>query len=209
MAIRWLFFDVGYTLVNEDRVWQKRFEEQAQLPETAALGLTPDDIRREVERSSIERKPQYRGFVERYALTQTAPYRNEFEFPYPEALAVLRELSGRYRLGIIANQTDGLTERLAQWNLLPCLSLVVSSWDEQVMKPDKRLFEIALKKADCSAQEAVMIGDRLDNDITPAKALGMQTVWIRQGFGALQHPSAPADTPDHTVDCLRQLTERF
>ena len=31
-----------------------------------------------------------------------------------------------------------------------------------------------------------MIGDRIDNDIAPAKSLGMNTVWIRQGYGGLQ-----------------------
>lgn len=209
MAIRWLFFDVGYTLINEDQVWQKRFEEQALLPETAALGLTPADIRREVERSSMERKPQYRSFLQRYALTQAAPYRHELEVPYPEAHTVLTVLSKRYQLGAIANQADGLAERLAHWNLLSCFSLLISSWDYQVMKPDKRLFEIALEKAKCSAQEAVMIGDRLDNDIAPAKALGMRTIWIQQGFGALQHPLSPADTPDYTIGSLRDLADLF
>lgn len=81
MAVRWLFFDVGYTLINEDQVWQKRFEEQALLPETAALGLTSADIRREVERSSRERKPQYRSFLQRYALTQAAPTATSWKFP--------------------------------------------------------------------------------------------------------------------------------
>ena len=37
--------------------------------------------------------------------------------------------------------------------------------------------------AGCQAENAVMIGDRLDNDIAPAKKLGMKTVWIRQGDG--------------------------
>ena len=27
-----------------------------------------------------------------------------------------------------------------------------------------------------------MVGDRLDNDIAPAKKLGMKTVWVRQGY---------------------------
>ena len=209
MAIRWLFFDIGYTLINEDQVWQKRFEEQALLPQTAALGLSAEDIRREVERNTIERRPQYRSFVQKFALKQTAPYRHELEHPYPEAYAVLAELSARCKLGVIANQTDGLTKRLACWKMLSFFSLIISSWDYQVMKPDQKLFETALHLAGCRAQDAVMIGDRLDNDIAPAKALGMQTVWIRQGFGSLQQPLSPLDTPDHTIERLTQLTQLF
>lgn len=209
MAIRWLFFDIGYTLINEDQVWKKRFEEQALLPQTAVLGLSPEAIRREVVNNTLERRPQYRSFVQKYSLSQVAPYRHELERPYPDALAVLKVLSQRYRLGVIANQTDGLKERLADWQMLSLFSLVISSWDHQVMKPDCRLFEIALEHAGCHAEEAVMIGDRLDNDIEPANMLGMHTVWIRQGFGAFQHSLSASDTPDHTIECLSQLTELF
>lgn len=28
-----------------------------------------------------------------------------------------------------------------------------------------------------------MIGDRIDNDIVPAKQMGMKTIWGKQGFG--------------------------
>ena len=73
------------------------------------------------------------------------------------------------------------------------------------MKPEGRIFEIALDRAGCLPEEAVMIGDRLDNDIAPAKAVGMKTVWVRQGFGACQTPRSQADTPDYTVNCLADL----
>ena len=52
-----------------------------------------------------------------------------------------------------------------------------------------------------------MIGDRLDNDVFPAKALGMRTVWVRQGFGALQTTISPAYRPDRTVDSLSALPD--
>lgn len=51
------------------------------------------------------------------------------------------------------------------------IKLIVASAEEGVAKPDKRIFEIALDKANCEPQAAVMIGDRVDNDIVPAKAL--------------------------------------
>ena len=31
--------------------------------------------------------------------------------------------------------------------------------------------------------EAIMIGDRIDNDIVPANLLGIHTIWVKQGFG--------------------------
>ena len=84
---------------------------------------------------------------------------------------------------------------------------IISSWDWQVMKPDRRLFTIACAQAGVAPQEAVMIGDRLDNDIAPAKAVEMRTIWIRQGFGGMQSPRGPGEAPDRTVDRLRDLRD--
>lgn len=77
------------------------------------------------------------------------------------------------------------------------------------MKPDIRIFEYALDKANCTPQEACMIGDRLDNDILPAKALGIKTVWIKQGFGVLQKPLSKSEEPDHFINNLSELLEIF
>ena len=77
------------------------------------------------------------------------------------------------------------------------------------MKPDPRIFETALEKAGCPPHEAVMIGDRLDNDVAPAKALGMKTVRVRQGFGVLQSPRSEADTPDFEIGSLSELPALF
>lgn len=41
MAIRWLFFDIGYTLINEDQVWKKRFEEQRFFRRLPCLAFHP------------------------------------------------------------------------------------------------------------------------------------------------------------------------
>ena len=44
-----------------------------------------------------------------------------------------------------------------------------------------------------------MIGDRLDNDVIPAKRLGMRTIWFRQGRYAALEPRVPDELPDETV----------
>lgn len=206
-----IFFDVGCTLVCEDAVWAARCREQAAGEEAKALGLTADDIYRAIVDASIAHLPQYRTVIDRFGFTAPAPYRHELETLYPDAPAVLAALAGRYRLGIIANQTDGLRERLAAFGILdffaPCA--VISSWDWQVMKPDPRLFAIACAQAGVTPQEAVMIGDRLDNDIAPAKAAGMRTVWLRQGFGGMQSPRGPGEAPDAVADGLSELLKLF
>lgn len=207
--IKTLFFDMGYTLVDEGAVWQKRCEEQAATEDAKRLGLSAETIYREIEKASLARLPQYRTVIRKFQFKEVAPYRHELEALYKDAPNVLKTLSEKYELGIIANQTDGLRDRLESFGILPYFTHVVSSWDVQVMKPDTRIYELALEKASCLPHEAVMIGDRLDNDIAPAKAVGMGTVWIKQGFGRLQTPLSEQDTPDHIVEGLSELLRIF
>ncbi len=204
-----LFFDVGYTLVNEDAVWEARCREQAQTDEAKNLGLSAADIYHEIEIASISRKPQFRTLIDKYSFKEVAPYRTELEKLYKDAPAVIKALSQKYELGIIANQLDGLKERLEAFDLLQYFKYIISSWDVKIMKPDIRIFEYALDKANCAPQETCMIGDRLDNDILPAKALGIKTVWIKQGFGALQKPLSKSEEPDHSINNLFELLEIF
>lgn len=204
-----LFFDVGYTLVNEDAVWEARCREQAQTNEAKNLALSASDIYHEIEIASIARKPQFRTLIDKYNFKEVAPYRTELETLYKEAPAVIQALFQKYELGIIANQLDGLKERLQAFDLLQYFKYIISSWDLKVMKPDIRIFEYALDKTNCSPQETCMIGDRLDNDIFPAKSLGMKTVWIKQGFGALQKPLSKSEEPDYTINNLAELLKIF
>ena len=51
-----------------------------------------------------------------------------------------------------------------------------------------------------------MIGDRLDNDILPAKKLGIKTIWVRQGVVAVyQNVPSPEYAPDLRVDNVLDL----
>ena len=207
--IKTIFFDVGYTLVNEDAVWKKRCKDQAATDEAKKLGLTAEDIYHEIEKATIEGLPQFRTVIERFNFSTMVPYHHELETMYEEALQVLKTLSEKYELGVIANQADGLKDRLESFGILQYFKYVISSWDVKVMKPDIRIFEHALKAAGCQPQEAVMIGDRIDNDTAPAQSLGMKAIWIKQGFGKLQTALAVKNPPDYEVVNLTELLNIF
>ena len=122
-----LFFDMGYTLVDESAVWQKRCEEQAETEDAKRLGLSAGAIWREIENASRARLPQYRTVVEKFRFHKVAPYRHELESLYADAPNVLYTLSKKYTLGIIANQTDGLRERLENFGILPYFTHVADN----------------------------------------------------------------------------------
>lgn len=200
--VRWLFFDVGSTLVDETAAYDHRIREMI-----AGTEVTYEQLQRKREEFA---RQNMRGDLEAaayFGLTKT-PWHHEDERPYPEAAEVLDALHQQgYRIGVIANQAAGTTDRLLAWGLLAHIDLVVASAEEGVAKPDPAIFRIALDRAGCTPEEAVMIGDRLDNDIAPAKAVGMRTVWLPQGPAVWQSVRTTAECPDLQVKSLVELLE--
>jgi HAD superfamily hydrolase (TIGR01549 family) len=136
-------------------------------------------------------------------------YPKELESPNDGAEQTLRTLSQRYRIGVIANQSAGTEERLTNWGLMPLISICLSSAELGVEKPDPAIFRLALSRAECAPEEAVMIGDRLDNDIRPARLQGWKTIRILQGFARFQAPRDEFDQADATVAKLAALLPLF
>ena len=201
--IKWLFFDIGSTLVDESIAYRKRIERTV-----ANTDISYDEFYRKMVGISKQNQDAYNSAVAVYGLNKI-PWNSDDEVVYPEAEECLRELSKRYKIGIIANQNPGSRERLEKIGLLKYIDLVVASAEEGVAKPDLRIFRIALERAACKPEEAVMVGDRIDNDIIPAKKLGMKTVWIRQGFGGYAELKTVEEQPDYIVNTLAEITELF
>lgn len=204
-SVKYIFFDVGYTLVNENKVWIERCKEQAATLQAQSMNICAHTLMLEIQKASSLLKPQWNSVIEKYGFTQSAKYRNEYEFLYADTRTVLQILSKQFRLGIIANQNDDLLERLHKWEIDEYFSTVISSADYGFSKPDKRLFTAALEQSGCSACNAVMVGDRLDNDILPANELGFITVHIKQGFGSIQVAPSANYQPTYAVNNLTEL----
>lgn len=58
---------------------------------------------------------------------------------------------------------------------------------------------------DVPPAECIMVGDRLDADIAPAKAAGMATIQFRSGRWRRQRPRSAAETPDTVVTDVAEL----
>ena len=52
-----------------------------------------------------------------------------------------------------------------------------------------------------------MIGDRIDNDIVPAKATRMKTIWIKQGMGKYWKISNEREKADFVIYSLSELLD--
>ena len=197
--IEWLFFDIGSTLVDEQVAYERRIYDMIRDTDIPY----PVFLQKMIDYFSENKKGDIEAARELHL--NVPAWHSEAERPYPDARACLETLAKTYRIGIIANQPPGSEARLAQFGLLPFIEVIAASAEEGVAKPDYRIFQAALRKAKTQPHKAMMIGDRLDNDIRPAKALGMGTVWIKQGFSAYASVRSDAEQPDYTVGSLTEL----
>jgi FMN phosphatase YigB (HAD superfamily) len=58
---------------------------------------------------------------------------------------------------------------------------------------------------DAPPAECILVGDRIDADIAPAKAAGMATIQFRSGRWRRQRPRCAAETPDAVVTDVSEL----
>lgn len=91
-------------------------------------------------------------------------------------------LAPHYRLGILANQPAQVEAVLAERNLLQYFEILAISDKLNLHKPDPRLFQWAVDASGLPPSSILMVGDRIDNDVIPAKAVGMKTAWLRLGY---------------------------
>lgn len=200
--ISWLFFDVGGTLIDETECCNHRIRD--------AIEGTDITFEQFNDKRVFFAKQNLKGDIEAlkfFGLTKT-PWHTEDEKPYKETEHVLNALYDKgYNIGIIANQKLGTQKRLDDWGLLKYIKLVVASAEEGVAKPDKEIFLRALSRAECLPESAVMIGDRIDNDIEPANKLGMKSIWVKQDFAVYQTPMNDFQRADYAVDRLKDILE--
>jgi HAD superfamily hydrolase (TIGR01662 family) len=112
---------------------------------------------------------------------------------YPDAraaMAALRDMG--VWVGVAGNQTTRARDILHELGL-PA-DMIATSDDWGAAKPDAAFFREVITAAPCDASQIVYVGDRLDNDLKPAKVAGMRTAFIRRGpWGYIheRHPDMP------------------
>jgi putative hydrolase of the HAD superfamily len=98
--------------------------------------------------------------------------------PFPETIDLARALArtGRYRLMTINNESVELNQhRLEQFGLRDIFITFFSSCWVGVLKPARRIYELALAMSQAEPQDSVFIDDR-ERNLEPAGSLGMRTI---------------------------------
>jgi HAD superfamily hydrolase (TIGR01549 family) len=166
VTVRAVFFDVGETLVDEERYWRGVAEAEGVGPHVvwAALGVT---IARGEEHWELWR---HLGIERPADAWETIGYSTDDL--YPDAIAGLEGVrAAGMVVGIAGNQNAALEAWVSSVGL-PA-DLVTSSAGLGARKPDSAFFEGIASLAGLDATEIAYVGDRVDNDVRPARAAGI------------------------------------
>jgi len=101
-------------------------------------------------------------------------------------------------LGVVSNiDDDQLAHLLALAALEGYFDSILSSERARSCKPDRGIFEAAVRDAGCQAAEALFVGDTLAQDIAGAKRAGLRAalLWHRDD----REPPNVEPRPDHVI----------
>jgi FMN phosphatase YigB (HAD superfamily) len=126
---------------------------------------------------------------------------------YPDARPCLHALKREgYTIGLAGNQLFRSEEWLRALGL-PA-DLIASSAGLGVEKPSPAFFRRLAESAGAEPAECAYVGDRVDNDVLPAKDAGMVAAFIRRGpWGFLQADWPEAGSADIRIDSLAELPD--
>lgn len=135
---------------------------------------------------------QYGGIDKRHVDHLSAVFaRHEIGTVPPRHAAVLRHWSRTHHLGVVSNIWAEKTPWLREFERMGIRDIwhsMVFSSDSRSIKPSLALFDQALQTLAVPADKVLFIGDSLRVDMAPAKALGMDTLWLNEAKQA--HPLA-------------------
>lgn len=99
----------------------------------------------------------------------------------PGTIALLEALRPSVKIGIVSNNLlSEQQEKLRHLGLEGHIDALVVSEEVGIAKPDARIFQVALERLQCRADEAVMIGDAWQNDIVGARGAGIRAIWLNR-----------------------------
>jgi FMN phosphatase YigB (HAD superfamily) len=126
---------------------------------------------------------------------------------YSDAIPCLQALRDRgLKVLISGNQPIEAEAALHRLNLP--VDVIASSGGWGVSKPDPQFFARVVEAAGVPANQIAYVGDRLDNDVLPARAAGMMAVFVRRGPWGWMHAEKPGIEAAHLrLESLAELPE--
>jgi putative hydrolase of the HAD superfamily len=202
-----IFFDVDNTLFPTAEFAELARRKAIRAMIETGLDATEERVYKELQRLIREKGSNYPNHFDiilkrmgvkrpaRFVAAAVAAYHNAKSSiqPYPEVPKTLMELKERgYKLYVATNG-----DAVKQWDKLIRMGIHLFFEDVFVSgevgeEKSPHFFKKVLSEIRARPSECIMVGDRMDSDIAPAKKLGIYTIRVLQGPYSREKGSADA-----------------
>lgn len=101
------------------------------------------------------------------------------QIPYTDTIETLNELKQDYRLILLSNSfNEGFINLKNEFPIDDLFEIIILSCQERIIKPNKKLYEIALNKSGLNSDEVIMIGDNYHDDYLAANDSGIKAILL-------------------------------
>lgn len=219
-----IFFDLGQTLINEwgfiDYFDQRFFEILngfgARISFRDYRIIRDNVIRnRKIGHGSVRElitevcklicQQGYEKIIVKRLEPEVKEARRNFFCLFGDAEQTLSSLLMLYDLGIIANQSADILKILEDSKIERFFKVILLSSEVKIRKPDLEIFRLAMNLVKTGPENCIMVGDRLDTDISPANKLGMKTIRTTNSLFKLQEPMNEFEKPTYMVAKLSEI----
>jgi HAD superfamily hydrolase (TIGR01549 family) len=205
MIIKAVFFDLGETLIDEQRMWNE-WADYLRIPRQDLLAALGDAIARgEHHHRAFERLGVDPAVAHRRRVADGTRYSFRRDDLYPDAATCLTALrrAGIF-VGVAGNQSRDLLDSMLALGL--DADIITTSEHLGADKPSTRFFAALLAQTGFQPEDAAYVGDRIDNDVLPAKAVGMAGVFLVRGIWGKVHAQwNEATQADVRIEALADL----
>jgi putative hydrolase of the HAD superfamily len=229
MAYKDLFFDLDHTLWDFELNSKETMQELYSNHHIAALGITDFDAFFNIYTAHNHRLwDRYaKGFIKQEELRWKRIYLSLLDFKianeqlskdmsleflqilptkkklFPHTIEILNYLKEKdYKMHLITNGFESVQmQKIKNAEIAHYFTEVITSETSNSLKPNKEIFEFALKTANATLSESIMIGDNETADIQGGINIGMDTVFVNHLKVA---PTLPAT---YTITHLKELEE--
>ena len=205
-----VIFDLYGTLMNihtdEERMsfWEKLSKSLTKYKEYSALELKEEYLKLceefQKEKEEIEILDVFHILYPTANPNDIAilfrKYSTDFIHPYFGVKRLLKTLRKEgYKIYLLSNAQASFTRwELNKFNLIPLFDGIFLSSDLGIKKPNMSYYKSLIEKYSIDINNSVMIGNDYNNDILPAKELGLKTIYIES------NQSYYVDTEDKIIN---------
>jgi putative hydrolase of the HAD superfamily len=215
-----ILFDFGGTLDSDGEHWLDRFYE---LYEDVCIDLPREELKRVFYRADalccadpcvpkLGLRPlmQHHVKLQMEELGLSVPaledrlvegFCSRAEWFLVRNTSLLSRLRERFHLGVVSNFYGNVANLCEEAGLARWLEAIVDSTRVGMSKPDPRIFHIAMDELGVCSDKTIFVGDSYENDMMPARKIGMRTIWLKGTHPRIPYNAEPVDC------CISKLTD--